>query len=316
MSQPFFTVATISYNSSKWIEKTIHSVLGQSCSDFEYIISDDNSADHSYHIISSFEDSRIVKFRQEKNLGEYPNRNFVLSNAKGKYLIFVDGDDVLYQHSLRRLKEYLEYFPAATSLWGVPPADVPFCLLPVSLKPAETIRWIYLANITMAQQGFGETVFRVETLRKIGGLPTHLISGDTLLKKKIAMEGDTILAPLGFMFWRRSPEQASAKLKREYNGFINNVLIDREVIALLEQKNIDVPVATIKENIDIRNIKLLFKHTFRKGKIMDGLKLFSSLQFKAASLKYLFRKGDYTYRKELESKMLESDFNYKISGNP
>ena len=96
MPQPLFTVATITYNSSRWVRQAIESVLASSYTDFEYIISDDCSTDDTWDIIQEYKDGRIKAWRNQTNIGEYPNRNIVLRQAKGKYFLFIDGDDLTY----------------------------------------------------------------------------------------------------------------------------------------------------------------------------------------------------------------------------
>ena len=96
VSKPLFTIVTVSYNSEKWIAQAIESVLSSSFRDYEYIIADDCSTDKSWEIICKYDHPQIRNFRNENNIGEYFNRNKALEAARGKYLLFVDGDDILY----------------------------------------------------------------------------------------------------------------------------------------------------------------------------------------------------------------------------
>ena len=50
----------------------------------------------------------MFKFKQQNNLGEYPNRNFCVKQAKGKYLIFIDGEDLLYPNALSSISYFIE----------------------------------------------------------------------------------------------------------------------------------------------------------------------------------------------------------------
>ena len=294
---PLFTIATVTYNSSKWVRLAIESVLASGYTDFEYIISDDCSTDDTWNVIQSYTDSRIKAFRHDTNIGEYQNRNFALSKAIGEYILFVDGDDELYPGTLEKLSKYIAEYPGAGSIWGIPKhiSDLPD--LPLYLKPEETISWIYLANIWIAFVGFADTLFKTRQLKLMGGFPTIYISGDTYIKKRIAIETPVLLVEPGMVYWRRSPAQASIKLSNNYNGFINNVMIDNEIIQELKSKNLNVKIVQIEENIRIRNIKLLLKHSFRKGRIFDGLRLFKKLKFSVADIKFLFKKGKYDYIK-------------------
>ena len=300
MSAPLFTVVTITYNSSKWVGKAIETVLASHYHDFEYLICDDCSTDDTWNIINTYSDPRIKTFRHDQNGGEYPNRNFALQKSAGKYMLFVDGDDELFPDTLGKLAGYIERFPEAGSIWGAPESECDFCILPKLLYPEEITKWIYLANIRLANIGLAETLFKTELLKHLGGFSTKYISSDTHMKKLCALESPVLIVPPGMVYWRVSEGQASSRLKVNYNGFKNNVAIDQEVLPQLKKKTLDIPFFQVEKNIRIRNIKLLFKHTFLKGKIGDGIGLFKEFDFKIFDLLYLFKKGDYSYKKYLQ----------------
>lgn len=90
------------YNSEKYIEKTVQSVLDQSYKEFELLIVDDGSYDNSYQILKllSKQDSRIHLFHQ-KNKGVSTARNIALDHATGKYIVFIDSDDYLPKDALK-----------------------------------------------------------------------------------------------------------------------------------------------------------------------------------------------------------------------
>ena len=91
---PCISVVVSAYNSEKYIGYTIKSILKQSFRDFELLIVDDASTDETYKIISSFTDSRIKIFRNDKNVGLTKNINFCIQKAKGKYIARIDSDDI------------------------------------------------------------------------------------------------------------------------------------------------------------------------------------------------------------------------------
>ncbi|MHC5615217.1 MAG: glycosyltransferase [Nostoc sp.] len=82
-----------SYNSEKTIKKTIESVLNQTFSDLELIVINDGSKDSTLEIISNFKDSRIKVFSFE-NSGGNISRNRGLKYAVGKFVSFLDADDI------------------------------------------------------------------------------------------------------------------------------------------------------------------------------------------------------------------------------
>ena len=66
------------------------------------IIVDDVSQDDTYSVAMRYaeQDSRISVYKNDTNLGDYPNRNMAASYAKGKYLKYLDADDKLYPYGL------------------------------------------------------------------------------------------------------------------------------------------------------------------------------------------------------------------------
>ncbi|WP_195600003.1 glycosyltransferase family 2 protein [Longibaculum muris] len=84
-----------SYNTANYIEESIQSVLNQTYTNWELIIVDDCSTDNTDEIISKFlEDKRIHYFKNEKNLGAAVSRNKALREANGRWITFLDSDDL------------------------------------------------------------------------------------------------------------------------------------------------------------------------------------------------------------------------------
>src|ERR1700748_2916719 len=98
MASPLVSVLMTAYNREKYIEEAIESVLASSYTNLELIIVDDCSKDNTVEIARSYEarDPRVKVFINEKNLGDYPNRNRAASLAKGEYIKYVDSDDVMF----------------------------------------------------------------------------------------------------------------------------------------------------------------------------------------------------------------------------
>lgn len=103
------SIITPSYNSSKFIEECIESVLSQSYSEWEMIIVDDYSNDKSKDIISEFsaKDGRIKPIFLEKNVGAAEARNVAIRQAKGKYIAFLDSDDLWKNNKLEKQLSFM-----------------------------------------------------------------------------------------------------------------------------------------------------------------------------------------------------------------
>lgn len=77
-----------SYNTAKFISKTIESVLEQTYKNWELLIVDDCSTDNTDEIVSKYDDDRIIYLKNKKNSGAAVSRNKALKNAKGKWIAF------------------------------------------------------------------------------------------------------------------------------------------------------------------------------------------------------------------------------------
>lgn len=99
MSSPVFSVIIPTYNRAEFIKKTIDSVLAQAFADFEIIVVDDGSTDNTVEIVKAIGDKRIT-YHYKKNEERAVARNTGTSLAKGKYLTFLDSDDLLYKEHL------------------------------------------------------------------------------------------------------------------------------------------------------------------------------------------------------------------------
>ncbi len=93
--QPEVSIITPAYNASKYIAETITSVQRQSYQNWEMIIVDDGSSDATFELVDEFskQDRRIVAVRQS-NQGPAPARNNALRLARGRYVCFLDSDDI------------------------------------------------------------------------------------------------------------------------------------------------------------------------------------------------------------------------------
>lgn len=111
MTKPKISVLIPTYNYSRYLPEAIESVLRQDWQDFEILISDDASTDGSADIIARYAAiDRRIRFKvHPANLGMVQNWNWCLSEARGEYIKYLFGDDILASpKALRRLVELLE----------------------------------------------------------------------------------------------------------------------------------------------------------------------------------------------------------------
>lgn len=103
-----FTIVVILYNSEKYIEKCVNSILSQTYINFELLLVDDGSQDSTLEKCYFFQkkDSR-VKVIHQANSGISGARNTGIKNARGGYITFVDGDDWLDKNYLKSMNDLL-----------------------------------------------------------------------------------------------------------------------------------------------------------------------------------------------------------------
>lgn len=110
MTQPQITVALPVYNGEQYIAIAIKSVLTQTFSDFELLILDNCSTDHTLEIIRTFSDPRIRLIVNPENLGMIGNWNLAVSLATGKYIKILSHDDLLAPSCLaEQIDGFLKY---------------------------------------------------------------------------------------------------------------------------------------------------------------------------------------------------------------
>jgi glycosyltransferase involved in cell wall biosynthesis len=96
------------YNGSKYIIKAIESALAQTYQNFELLVVNDGSTDNSKAIITSYLDDSKIRYFEQQNAGVAAARNLALRHAKGKYIGFLDQDDLWLPDKLSTQIEFLE----------------------------------------------------------------------------------------------------------------------------------------------------------------------------------------------------------------
>ena len=98
-----------SFNTGAYISKSIQSVLAQSYKNWELIIVDDCSNDNTDQVVKSYlKDNRIKYFKNDTNMGAAFSRNYALREARGKWIAFLDSDDLWNAEKLRKQIEFMQ----------------------------------------------------------------------------------------------------------------------------------------------------------------------------------------------------------------
>ena len=205
------SILTTVYNRDKYLAACIDSVLACSYQDWELIIVDDVSTDTSVAIAKSYEqkDARIKVYVNDKNLGDYPNRNKAASYAKGTYLKYLDADDLIYPQGLEVMVHTMEQFPeAALGISQKVAEDVkPY---PFVMQPKETFKREFLMRGVLGLGPTG-TIIRRDVFEKLGGFTGTRYIGDTEMWYKIALAYPVVKMQEELVFWRQHDDQEITK---------------------------------------------------------------------------------------------------------
>jgi len=208
---PRVSVLLTSYNREAFIAESIESVLAQTLTDFELIVSDDQSRDGTVAIVNDYarRDSRVRVSVNEKNLGDYGNRRQVASLARGRFLKFHDSDDVMYRHCLQTMVEPLEAEPraafalSASHYWTGGPS-------PMLLTPRQAYEREFLGT-GLFHLGPAAAMFRADRFRELGGFSITGSASDYLFWLKACTKVSVLLVPGDLFYYRVHPGQEVAK---------------------------------------------------------------------------------------------------------
>lgn len=196
------------YNREKYISEAIESVLAQTYKDFELVIVDDASTDRTVEIARSFagRDERVKLCINEKNLGQFENRNKAARLSKGRYLKYLDSDDLLYPTGLEVLVNMMERFPAAgyglCSL--IQDDDRPY---PFLLGPKEAYERHFIKKVPLFHKAPLSSIIKRTAYDAVGGFTNPRGEGDYEMWLSLSLKHSVVLMPDGVAWYRVHEEQ-------------------------------------------------------------------------------------------------------------
>ena len=259
---PGISVLMTTYNREKYVRQAIQSVLDSTFKDFELVVTDDGSTDDTVRIVKEMAklDDRIKLHINPKNLGDYPNRNQAASNATGKYLKYVDADDLIYPWGLQILWDCMEQFPEAR--WGLcslaQDRDQPF---PFQLTSEEAYRYHYLGPGLFHKSPLS-SIIRRDLFEEVGGFRPGRMVGDFEMWHRLALHSNVVLMNHGVAWYRSHENQESnviEEYKQAYNAIREEYLNHPECPLNLEEINaIRVKRRRTKQKVALRNFAKRF----------------------------------------------------------
>jgi glycosyltransferase involved in cell wall biosynthesis len=253
-SKPFFTVITVTYNSSQFVRDAIESVLASTFTDFELIIGDDCSTDNTWEIIKEYNDPRIVKYRNETNLREYPNRNKALNFARGEWVIFIDGDDIIYNQALFKLASYIENYGSRVNM-VLMELNLNWALIPFVISG----RLFFLTSSTrksLNNVAFTKTVFRRKDIVKSFYKCLLFGNGDQIVRLVVANDSGVLIIEDQLTWWRETPGQASSVIGKDIKTWVNDIFFQFDNVKSKGLNEDEINIFIINKLIDVNRIMI------------------------------------------------------------
>ncbi len=203
------------FNGQNTIKKTIESVLNQTWKDYELIIINDGSTDSTEEIISSISDSRIKVFNYP-NAGPAVTRNRGIAIASGKYISFIDADDLWTPDKLEKQLQKLEENPQAKIAysWTDYIDEFDNFLYPGSHITANGNVYKQLLLNNFLENGSNPLIDR-QVLIEAGGFDESLFAAEDLdLWFKLAIKYEFVAVPYPQILYRVSTNSLSSNFER------------------------------------------------------------------------------------------------------
>lgn len=274
--RPFVSILMTSYNREKYIAEAIQSVLMANYDNFELIIVDDCSTDLTVDIARTYEakDKRVRVIQNEKNLGQFKNRNKAASYAKGDYIKYFDSDDVMFPDCLDVMIGAMEKYPEAGA-GAVKPGKRD---APIQYLPGENYINHFFKGNSILYIGPSGCIIKKEVFNEFDGFDENIgILADTLLMLKIAAKYNIVAFRDGILHWRVHEEQVITIGQRNWFNMQKELYEVNDIVLTSPHVPLSPPeVKIIKRNmrnILIRNMvkRLLLKWNLREYRMLSGM---------------------------------------------
>lgn len=250
-SSPLVSVLMTAYNREKYIAEAIESVLASTYTNFELIIVDDCSTDDTAEIAKSFlHDERVSVYVNESNLKQFANRNRAAAYAKGKYLKYVDSDDILYAHSLALMVKLMETNPACGMAFSHYSGNSKF-ILPHLYSPKEILAEHYFGGGILFTGPIG-TIIRKDVFDAVGGFELFGMPSDNHFSLKVASKYPVVSMYRDLIWWRMHDAQDFGSVNDDVNVF-NNLNWNLDILT-----STNCPMEELDRLRAIKNIKKIF----------------------------------------------------------
>lgn len=161
-----------SWNTEKFIGKSIQSVINQTYQNWELLIVDDCSTDKTDEIVASFNDERIRYFKNEKNSGAALTRNRAMREAQGEWIAFLDSDDLWMPEKLEKQIQFMTSNGSVLSYTEYEKIDEDDNLINIYVTGPDTVNkkkmyhYDYIGQLTMIYSAKHFGLIQIKDIKK------------------------------------------------------------------------------------------------------------------------------------------------------
>jgi glycosyltransferase involved in cell wall biosynthesis len=196
-ASPRLTIVIPTLNRAYCVGRAIESVLSQTSTDFEVLVSDNGSVDNTQEVLARYTDPRLRKFHFDTTMSAGKHGNFLIDESRGEFFLGLSDDDFLEDTFVERVLDLFDRQPQVRFVYtgcnrhyGNVVAE---CL--VGPEVEDGMRFIEQHYANTRNVCWCACVTRVADLRRIGPLPEDVLFGDMFFWTTIALEGDVGCVP-------------------------------------------------------------------------------------------------------------------------
>lgn len=260
-SEKLVSIIMPSYNTGLYIADSIQSVIEQTYQNWELIIVDDCSVDNTDEVVAEFQDQRIHYLKNDTNSGAAVSRNRALREAKGKWIAFLDSDDLWYPTKLEEqisfMTKNMYYFSYTNyeemdsdgSLTGVQVTG------PKKITKRGMYRYCWPGCLTVMYDAEKIGLIQIENIKK---------NNDYAMWLKVCQKADCYLLDKCLAQYRRGRAGSISTQK-----YVELVKWHYRLFRYAEKKNIISSLANAVENI-LFGLYKKKRYVFRMKKRQEG----------------------------------------------
>lgn len=272
--QPLVSVLMTAYNREKYIAEAIESVLQSSYNNWELIIVDDCSIDSTVAIAKEYEkkDGRIRVFVNEKNLGDYRNRNKSASYARGEFLMYVDSDDKILKDGIGRCVFAMMNF--SNSNFGIYSFGGEHESYEIDSRSALRKHFFEKPFLMV---GPGGTIIRRKFFEEIKGYPEQFgPANDLYFNLKACSYSKVVMLPFDFLYYRSHEGQ---ERNNHYSYLYNNYSYLKSALNELKLPITEIELKRLHNKNNRRFLVNILKYLFKTGNFKKTGEAFKKADF-------------------------------------